>query len=244
MGEEPRQEPPAVSFSGSFAAAMRKTGIGHVAPGEVPTAKSLMAAMGGARGLVESILPGLAFLVIYSITRSLLPAVLIPVVLSVIFVVLRLVARTPPSQAFAGVAGIAISAALAIISGRAVDNFIPGIVINLISLAVLLLSLAVRWPLIGIVVGFLTNDGGAWRQQKGKRRVLILATWLWAGLFALRLVIEYPLFLAGEAELLAGAKLLLGVPLYAGMLWITWLLVRAVYGRAERPVEATDIPDH
>ena len=101
------------------------------------------------------------------------------------------------------------------------------------SLSALLASIAVRWPLIGIVVGFLTNEGFEWRANKSKRRVLYLVTWLWAGLFALRLLVEVPLYLARQAEWLGATKLLLGVPLYAILLWLTWLLVRAVYGRID-----------
>ena len=226
---------PEPGFREAFADAMRKTGLGQVAPGEVPTGKSLLKAVGGLRGLVESILPGLAFLVLYATTKNLPLSVLVPVALAVLFVVTRLLTRTPVTQAFAGIVGIAISAILALISGRAEANFIPGIVINTLSLAVLLISILVRWPLIGVIVGFLTNETSQWRHQKAKRRVLYLTTWLWAGLFALRLAVEVPLYLAHEAEWLAGVKLLLGVPLYAGMLWVTWLLVRAVYGSIPRP---------
>ncbi|CAN5260613.1 DUF3159 domain-containing protein [soil metagenome] len=232
MADEKAPEP---GFREAFADAMRKTGLGQVAPGEVPTAGSLLKAVGGIRGLIESILPGLAFLVLYAATKSVALSVLVPVALAVLFVVVRLVTRTPITQAFAGIAGIAISAVLALISGRAEANFIPGIIINIASLSVLLLSILVRWPLIGVIVGFLTNETTRWREQKAKRRVLYLTTWLWAGLFALRLAVEVPLYLAKEAEWLAGVKLLLGIPLYAAMLWVTWLLVRAVYASSVRP---------
>jgi hypothetical protein len=218
-------------FRESFADAMRKTGLGQVEPGEVPTVGSLLKAMGGVRGLAESILPALGFLVIYTLTRSLAWSVLAPVALAVVFVVVRLATKTPLTQAFAGIVGIAVSAALALLTGRPENNFVPGILINVASLSVLLISILVRWPLIGIVVGFLTNEGIEWKQDRAKRRVLTLATALWAGLFALRLVVEVPLYFARETELLAGTKLLLGVPFYAGMLWVTWLLVRAVYAR-------------
>ncbi|MEO6943193.1 MAG: DUF3159 domain-containing protein [Lacisediminihabitans sp.] len=221
------------TFKESFGAAMRKTGLGQVAPGEIPTASSLLAAIGGVRGLIESILPGLGFLVVYSVTRSLLPSVLFPLALSVLFVVARLISRSAPSQAFVGVLGIAISAVFAIITGKPEDNFLPGIIINVTSVVVLLVSLVIRWPLIGIIVGFLTSEGTAWRDDRAKARVLIIATWLWVALFACRLVVEVPLYLAGETEWLAAAKLILGVPLYAGVVWVTWLLVRAVYARSQ-----------
>ena len=210
---------------------MRKSGLGQVAPGEVPTAGSLLRAVGGLRGLVESILPGLGFLIIYTLTKSLIFSVLAPVTLAVVFVFVRLATKSPVTQALAGIAGIVLSALLALITGRAEANFIPGIVINVVSLTVLLVSILIRLPLIGVIFGFLTNDSFGWRKAKAKRRVLYLTTWLWAALFGLRLAVEVPLYLAQNAELLAGAKLILGVPLYAGMLWVTWLLVRAVYGR-------------
>lgn len=226
-------ERPAVSMSDQLRQAALRAGIGKVAPGDAPSGHALLTAIGGVRGLVESILPGFAFLIIFTLTQSILPSVLIPVAIGIVFVVIRAVQRGPVPQAVAGLLGIAISAFLAIISGRAVDNFLPGIVINAISIAVLLATLIARWPLIGLIVGLITGEGGAWRDDRAKRRVLTLTTWLWVALFALRLVIEVPLYLANEAALLGGIKLITGVPLYAAMLWVTWLLVRTVYaGRA------------
>jgi hypothetical protein len=222
---------PEAGFREAFADALRKTGLGQVAPGEVPTARSLLKAMGGVRGLAESILPALGFLLIYTFTHNLVWSVLAPLALAAIFVAIRLAAKSPLGQALAGILGIVISAVLALATGRAENNFVPGIIINVVSLAVLLISILIRWPLIGVVVGFLTNEGVAWKKDRAKRRVLTLATWLWAGLFSLRLVVEVPLYFAQQTQMLAAAKLLLGVPFYAGMLWVTWLLVRAVYGR-------------
>jgi hypothetical protein len=220
-------------FRESFADAVRKSGFGQVTPGEVPTAKSLLKAVGGVRGLIESIVPGLGFLVIYSLSKNLPLSVLAPVVLAIVFLIVRVLSRTPVTQAFAGIVGIAVSAVLALVTGRSVDNFLPGILINVASIAVLLVSILVRWPLIGVIVGFLTNEGVEWRDQKAKRRVLYLATWLWVGLFAVRLAVEVPLYFADQTEWLAGTKLVLGVPFYAAMLWVTWLLVRAVYARPD-----------
>lgn len=219
------------TFRGALSAAVRKAGIGQVAPGEVPTGKSLLVAVGGVRGLIEAILPGLGFLVVYAITQEVLPSVIAPVALALMFVVVRLATRTPAVQAFAGVAGIALSAGLALFTGRAEDNFALGLIINTVSVGVLLVSLLVRWPLIGFVAGVLTNELTEWRSNKAKRRVLTLATWMWVGVFSLRLAVQAPLYFSGHTELLATMKLLMGVPLYAAMLWVTWLLVTSVYRR-------------
>ncbi|UFS60229.1 DUF3159 domain-containing protein [Subtercola endophyticus] len=233
---DPEERP--LSFSEAFAAAARRSGIGQVAPGETPTANSLLKAMGGIRGLVESILPGLAFLVIYTFTKDLTPSVIVPVAVAVVFIIVRLVTRSAVMPAIVGLLGVAISAALALFTGKAEDNFLPGIIINAVSVIVLLGSIIARWPIIGLIVGVLTGDTFGWKADPAKFRVVLIATWCWVGLFAIRLGVEVPLYLAGQAEALASAKLLLGVPLYAGMLWVTWLLVRAAFGHQKAQQKA------
>lgn len=239
-GDESVLDDPRVSLAAQLRAAAQKAGIGQVAPGEVPTASALLSAIGGVRGLAESIVPGLGFVVVYTITGELLPSVLIPVALAVLFVLSRAVQRGPVAQALAGVLGVALSAGIALLSGRAEGNFVPGVVINAISLVAMVVSIAVRWPLVGVIVGLLTNEGGAWRQDRAKRRVLVLVTWLWAGLFAARLTVQLPLLLSGQIAALATLKLLMGVPLYAGLLWVTWLLVRTVYSARASGDDAVD----
>ncbi len=226
------QAEPVPTFTEALGSAVRKAGIGRVTPGEVPTARSLLDAVGGVRGLVEAILPGLGFLIVYTITRQVLPSVIAPVVVALAFVVIRLATRTPATQAFAGVVGIALSAGFALVTGRAEDNFVLGLWINVASVVLLLVSLAIRWPVVGLIAGILTNELTAWRKDRAKRRILTLATWLWVGLFSLRLAVQVPLYYSGQTEWLAATKLLMGVPLYAALLWITWLLVKSVYEKA------------
>jgi hypothetical protein len=219
------------TFHEAFAQAARNAGIGQVAPGETPDGASLLRAIGGVRGLIESILPGLGFLVLYTFTKNLPLAVIAPIAVSVIFVVVRLVTRSAVMPAVAGLIGVGVSAGLALFTGRAEDNFLLGIVINVVCLLALLISLAVRRPLIGIIVSLLSNDPGGYRKDRAKGRVVLVATWCWVGLFAIRLGAELPLYFAGETELLGSVKLILGVPFYAIVLWITWLLVRAAYAK-------------
>ncbi|MBF4581714.1 DUF3159 domain-containing protein [Curtobacterium sp. VKM Ac-2865] len=225
-----------MSLNAQLRDAVRNAGIGQVAPGEAPSGRALVTAVGGVRGLAESVLPGFAFLIVYAITKELVPSVVIPVLVGLVFVVLRLAQRQSLAMSFAGILGVAISAGLALITGKAESNFIPGILINLVCLVGLLATLAIRRPLIGLIVGLLLpqdedGTGTDWRADPGKRRVLTVATWLWVGLFTLRLVIEIPLYLTAQVELLAGIKLITGVPLYAAMLWVTWLLTRTVFRR-------------
>ena len=220
-----------VTVTDGFAAAARRSGLGAVKPGEAPSSSALLAAMGGIRGLIESILPGLSFLVVYAITRELMLSVLIPLGIAVLFVVIRVATRSAFTSALAGVLGLGLSAGLALITGRAEDNFVPGFFINAAFLLALMGSMFARWPLIGVIASLITGEGQGWRADKAKFRVALLATILWCGLFAVRLGIELPLYFAGNVDALATLKLILGVPLYAGVLWVTWLLMRTVYAR-------------
>lgn len=219
-----------VEFREALAAAAQKSGLGRVAPGEQPTAQALWSAVGGIRGLIESLLPGFLFLVVFTITAEVAPSVLIPVAISVVFVLVRAVFRSPIMPAVVGLIGIALSAGLALWTGRAEENFLLGFVINGVWLVALIASLAVRRPLIGVITALLTGDA-AWRDDSAKRTVLTAATWLWVGLFAVRLSVQVPLYAAEQAAALAATKLLMGLPLYAAVLWVTWLMVRSVYPR-------------
>lgn len=221
-----RREP---GLADALGAAASRSGLGQVAPGEAPSAAALLGAMGGIRGLVESIVPGVAFLVTYTVTQELLPAVLVPLGIGLLFVVARVVQRQSVMTAVAGLLGIGISALVALISGRAENNFVPGFFINAATFLAMVVSIALRWPLIGVVVGNLTGDATGWRADRAKYRVALIATWIWAGFSLLRLAVQVPLWSLGMVEALGATKLLMGVPLYAILLWVTWLLVRTVY---------------
>ena len=228
-----QQEP---SFRDALSAAARKSSLGKVPPGETPTAGALLAAMGGARGLVESILPGLGFLVVFTITKDLLPSVLAPLGVSLVFIVLRLVMRQPVTTAIAGALGVGISAGLALITNDANNNFVPGFFINGGVALVMIVSLLARRPFVGLIVSLLLNDDD-WRANPAKVRVAVIATILWTALSLLRLAVQLPLYLAEATEALAATKLVMGVPLYAALLWVTWLLVRTAWRAREAPAD-------
>ena len=58
------------------------------------------------------------------------------------------------------------------------------------------------------------------------------ATWLWIGLFAVRLAVQVPLYLDGDVGWLGTARLVMGIPLWALVLWLTWILVRRPHAAA------------
>lgn len=203
-----------------------RRGLGAVAPGELPTAGALLAALGGVRGIIESILPGLVFLIVFAITKSPWLSVVAPLAVSIAFVVIRAIQRGPLMSALGGLALVAVSAAAVLLSGDANENFLPGLWINAVLLVVTLVTIIVRWPLVGLLLGALTGDLTGWRKVRRTRSAATAATWIWFGLFAARLAAELPLYFAEQTEALAVVKLVMGIPLYAVVLWFTWLLLR------------------
>jgi hypothetical protein len=187
---------------------------------------SLAEATGGVRGLVESVAPGLLFVVVYLVTRELTPALVAASAVTVLAVIVRLVQRTPVTQAVSGAVGVGIGVFWAARSGQAQDYFVVGLWTNAGYLAACLVSVLVGWPLVGLVVGLLKSEGTAWRRDRALKLRYSLATWLWVALFGVRLAVQLPLYLGAEVGWLGTARLAMGVPLWALTLWVTWLLVR------------------
>lgn len=216
--------------------AARRAGIDPAA--ESSAGSVVWAAMGGWRGIVEAVLPGLVFIVAWTLTldpetgEANLPLSLgLSVGLAVVFTLVRLAQRGPAGAAFGGLVATGAAAALALLTGRGEDNFVPGLVTNGVYGTALLVSALVGWSLIGLAAGFLMNGGTAWRADPRKRRVFFWLAIGWAGLFYLRLAVQLPLYLAGEVALLGTLKLVMGLPLFAPLLAVTWIAVRAAYAR-------------
>jgi hypothetical protein len=220
------------------AAAAKNMGLSAAVGAEAPNGAALLKAVGGIRGLCESILPGLAFIVLFTALLVPLPNVAVPIALgasvliALVFTIWRLAAKENATQAVAGLIGVGASAILAIATNRPANNFALGLGIDALYGVAFLISVLVRWPIIGIAVGYLYGEGTAWRGSKPRYRVAVLASLIWVALFAARLVVQVPLFLANNTTALAIAHLVMGVPLYVPVLLVTWLLVRGVYPRS------------
>lgn len=191
---------------------------------------SLAAAVGGPRGFAEAVLPGLVFVVVFTITRDLRLCLVIALGAAAVLVLARLVARLPLTPALSGAVGVAVCAWSAHRTGDAADFYTPGFVINAVYAAVLLLS-TLPWPrigpvpLVGVLVGPLTV-GREWRADPRRVRVYRRLTWLFAGLFLLRLAVQVPLYLADEVTALGIARLTMGVPLLVLVAWVAWASLR------------------
>ncbi|MBN9210681.1 MAG: hypothetical protein BGO45_09045 [Microbacterium sp. 71-36] len=239
-GDRVPLEPPSAadSVSAALGSAARRAGLDPAK--HASTGAAVWAAMGGWRGILESVLPSLAFVVLFTVTidpetrQGNLPLSLgVSVGLALVFTIARLMAKSPPSAAIGGLVATAAAALLTLFTGRGQDNFVFGFFTNGAYGAAFLVSVLVGWPLIGLIAGYLLGEGTSWRTDKRRRRVY---TWLslgWAALFVARLIVQLPLYFAGDVTALGTLKIVMGLPLFAPMVAVTWLAVRALSPRRE-----------
>jgi len=191
-------------------------------------------ALGGWRGIIDSGLPTVVFVVGYLVTGSNLQTSLIAAIAAGVLIVgWRLIRRQPLQQVLAGFIGLLIAAWFASRTGKAEDVFLPGLLLNIGYGIAFLVSILIRWPLLGIAMGFLTGEGTRWRQEPDLRRVYAAASWIWVGVFGLRVVVQVPLYLSGSVAALGIAKVVLGWPLYLAAAYATYRVLAPVY-RARR----------
>lgn len=217
----------------AFGQAARRAGLDPA--DEDTTGKIVWKAIGGVRGIVESVLPLVVFLVSLTIwVDQLVLAVVLSIAVAAAFTVARLIQRQPPSAALGGLLAVGVAGALVLLTGRAEDNFIPGFITNLAYGSAFIVSAVAGWSIIGLAAGFLMNDGVAWRRDKRKRRVFFWLAVMWGALFFVRLGVQYPMWLADvDVQALGSVKLAMGIPLFAPLVAITWLAVRALYARRD-----------
>ncbi|MDR2453590.1 MAG: DUF3159 domain-containing protein [Bifidobacteriaceae bacterium] len=196
---------------------------------------SFAEAMGGVRGMVESVLPGLVFVVVYVVRPALWPPLGASLGLALLLAVVRLIGRSSVMGAVSGLGGIALGVAWAALSGKAEGFFAPGLWINGAYLAGCLISIALRWPAVAVVCAALTGRLETFRRDRAFQRRGAAATWLMAALFALRLAVQLPLYFSGQVAALGTVKLALGAPPFAALLWLSWLIMRPVLRPAGPP---------
>lgn len=207
-------------------------------------AASIIAAMGGTRGLLESTIPGVAFAAVYAFTSdSIYPALWTAVVTGVIILAVALAQRRGIQQTVSGFIGIAIAAGIVLVTGQARDFFLVGLWRNALWLSAHTISLLIGWPLIGLLLGAFTGEGTAWRRDPPRKRAYMWCTVVWMFVFGLRLAVQVPLFRGDEVVALGFVGILLGIPLFAAGCLANYLILRRVPKTVNvDPDDATEPP--
>ena len=185
-------------------------------------------ALGGKKGLFDSGIPALVFLIIFNLRDDVRDAAFVALALSGLITVIRLIKREKLQNAISGIVGVLICYLLVRSTGKAEDFYLPGLFINAGYGALYLLTNLAGWPIIGVVLGPLLGEDFHWRKVSERKRVYLLAGWLWVGLFLSRLLVQLPLYLAGNVNALGVARLVMGYPLFIACAWGTWLVIKQV----------------
>ncbi|MFC0039783.1 DUF3159 domain-containing protein [Actinomadura rayongensis] len=209
---------------------------------EAAVRAQLAKALGGVRGMIEAAVPTIGFTGTYLVAKDVKTAVIAGVAAAVVLLAVRVAQRSNPQFVLNSLVGIAIAAFFALRSGKAEDAFLPGIIYNAVYSAGMLASIAVRWPLVGFIIGSVTGDPTAWRSDPGVVRLCSRLTWLLMAPCLLRVVVQYPIWLMSgdQSGPLGIAKIAMGWPLQvAALALMVALLARGNTPLAARP-EAED----
>ncbi|GGO91205.1 DUF3159 domain-containing protein [Wenjunlia tyrosinilytica] len=189
-------------------------------------AATLIKAFGGVRGMVDTTLPGLVFVVVFTITHKVAPAAWSAFGLTAAFALVRLLRRETLQHALSGVFGVAIGAFIATKSGKAENFYLPGLIYSVGYVIAFIVSAVVRWPLIGVLLGPILGENLTWkRNNPGRYKAYLKATWVWAGIMAIKPLILFPVYFTHDVTLLGWLKVALGIPPFLLAVYLTWLIL-------------------
>lgn len=190
--------------------------------------KKVFNALGGTRGILDSGLPSLVFLIAFNVAHGLKDATVAAVITSATLTVIRLARKDTLQHVLSGFFGVAFCAFLARKTGHATDFYLPGLIINVVYGFVYATLNLVGLPLLGLLLGPILGENLAWRKVPARKRAYIRAGWLWVVLFVSRLLVQYPLYKAGNVNALGTARLVMGYPLFLLAAWGSWMVIRSV----------------
>lgn len=206
--------------------------------------KQLSNALGGVRGMLEAAVPTIAFTVLFLTIHDLRLAIIVSVGCAGVLLAVRLVQRSTPQFVLNALFGIGLGALFAWRAARgggdageqALAYFLPGLLYNLGYGLVMVFTVAIRWPLVGFIVGSVAGDPTAWHADRHVVQLCSRLTWLLALPCLVRVAVQGPIYLAGRNEwwstdsavaALGVAKLTMGWPLQVAALGaMLWLLTR------------------
>ena len=184
-------------------------------------------ALGGKKGLIDSGVPSIVFLVVFNISKEVNTAIMSALALSLILAIFRLIKKDTVQHSVSGVIGVLICAYFANKSGNASDFYIPKLLTNLGYGTVYLIANLVGWPILGVVLGPLLGENFTWRSNPARKRMYVKASWIWVAMFFSRIAVQYPIYKSGNVNLLGTVNLAMGYPLFFAAAYGTWLVIKS-----------------
>lgn len=225
----------------------RSVSIGH--PQQVTSPEpSLTELLGGRGGAVDATVPVAAFVLAWAAAGALgwpgQPVVWgggAAVLAAGAVGVVRLRAGGRPRAVVFGLLGVTVAVIVALATGRAADFFLVRLLGNAVSALAWAVSIVVRWPLLGLIVGTALGQQARWRRDPDLLRGYQRASWAWVLQYVVRLAVFLPLYFADAVVALGIAQTVLTWPLVAVCVALSWPLVRSAlpagHGGIRHPAE-------
>jgi Protein of unknown function (DUF3159) len=190
------------------------------------TKAAFLEAFGGVRGMVETTVPGLVFVLSYTINRDIHVSAIAALSLSALLAVARLVRRDTVKHAFSGVFGVAVGAVFAMMSGDAKNFYLPGMLYTLGLAVVYLVTSMAGVPLIGLVLGPLFKENLSWRTRNpGRKKAYTKSSYAWGLILLTKSAITFPIYFWGDATQLGWLRVVLGIPPFLLCVYLTWIFL-------------------
>ena len=192
--------------------------------------ESLATLLGGRKGAVDASLPPVVFVVGWlaggsSIGWGAAAAIAVSVVVGAI----RTVRGGKPRAVLISLAAVVVAALVALYTGRPEDFFLPQLLSNVASALVWAVSIVVRWPLLGAIVGLLLGQKTRWRSDSALLRAYSRASWVWVCQYLVRVVVIGVLWASGHVVALSVARVVLSWPLVVATIAVSgWVLYRCL----------------
>jgi hypothetical protein len=193
---------------------------------EDATKEAFFEAFGGVRGMVETTVPGLVFVLSYTIARDIHLSAILALALSALMFVGRVVQRGTTKHAFSGIFGVAIGAVFAMMTGNAKNFYLPGMLYTLgLGVTYVVTSLC-GVPLLGLILGPVFKENLSWRTRNpGRKRAYIKSSYVWGSILLAKSAITFPIYFWGDATQLGWLRVALGIPPFLLAVYLTWIIL-------------------
>ena len=188
--------------------------------------EKVLAAFGGKKGLIDSGIPSIIFLLVFNISHQLHTALVASVSVSALLTIVRLAKRDTLQHAISGLVGALICAWFANRTGNPSDLYIPKLLTNLGYGTLYLVGNLSGWPILGLMLGPILGENLKWRNHPERKRAYTMASWLWVLMFFTRIAVQYPIYRSGNVNLLGTVNLAMGYPLFIATAYGSWMVLK------------------
>ncbi|NMO55133.1 DUF3159 domain-containing protein [Actinoplanes sp. TBRC 11911] len=192
-----------------------------------PVPESLSELLNGRRAALDATLPAAGFVVGWLAGgRSIWAGSAVALACAAVVSVWRLRRGDKPRAVLIGLLGVCVAALIALRTGRAEDFFLIQLLSNAASALVWAVSIVIRWPLLGLVVGAVLGQKTRWRRDPALLRAYGKGSWVWVAQYVVRVAVFLPLYAAEQVLALGVARVALTWPLVAASLAVSWWVIR------------------